>query len=86
MARVKCKNRSNRNQCFLATSESSSPTIASSGYSNTPEKEDSDLKCHLMKMTASFKEDVNNSLKEIQNTLKQVAFKEETYKSLKEIQ
>ena len=41
-----------------------------------------------MKIIESFKEDINNSLKEIQeNTGKQVeALKEETNKSLKEIQ
>jgi hypothetical protein len=32
MARGKCKNISNRNQGYLASSEPSSPTIASPGY------------------------------------------------------
>jgi hypothetical protein len=43
-----------------------------------------DLKSHLMKMIEAFKENIDNSLKEIQeNTGKQVdAFKEETNKSL----
>jgi hypothetical protein len=42
-----------------------------------------------MKIIESFKEDINNSLKEMQdNTVKQVeeALKKETNKSLKEIQ
>jgi hypothetical protein len=47
----------------LATSEHSSPTTASHGYLNTPEKQDFDLKYHLMRMIKDFKEDINNSLK-----------------------
>ena len=87
MARGKGKNISNRNQGYLASSEPSSPTTASPGYPNTPEKQDSDLKSHLMMMIEDFKKDINNSLKEIQeNTGKQVeALKEETQKSLKEL-
>ena len=53
-----------------------------------PEKQDDDLESHLMKIIEAFKEDINNSLKEIQeNTGKQVeAFQEKKKKSLKEIQ
>jgi gas vesicle protein len=85
MAKGKGKNISNRNQGYLASSEPSSPTTLSHGYPNT-EKQDSDLKSHLMMMTEDFKKDINHSLKEIQkNTGKQVeALKEETQKSLKE--
>jgi predicted nucleic acid-binding Zn-ribbon protein len=88
MVRSKCKNISNRDQGYLASSKPSSPTIVSPGYPNTPEKQDSDLKSHLMMMIKNFKKDINNSLKEIQeNTGKQVeALKEETQKSLKELQ
>jgi hypothetical protein len=88
MARDKHKNLSNRNRGYLASSEPSSPTTASPTYPNTPAKQDSDLKSHLMRMIEDFKEDVYNSLKEIQeNTGKQLeALKEETNKSLKEIQ
>jgi len=50
----------------LAPSEPSSLTTASPGYPNTPEKQDVDLKAYLMKITEVIKEDVNNSLKEIQ--------------------
>jgi hypothetical protein len=74
----KHKNISNRNQCYLAPSEPSSPNTASPGFPNTTEKQDSDLKFHLM----------IDSLKETQeNTGKQVeSLKEETHKSLEEIQ
>ena len=88
MAGGKHKNISNRNQGYLASSEPNSPTIASPGYTITPEKQDMDLKSLLMMMMEDFKKDINNSLKEIQeNTGKQVeALKEETQKSLKELQ
>jgi hypothetical protein len=66
MVRGKHKNLSNRNQGYLASSESSSPTIASPGYPNTPEKQDLDLKSHLMMMIEDFKQEINNSLQEIQ--------------------
>jgi esterase/lipase len=56
-----------------ASSEPSSPTTASPEYSNTPEKQLSVLKSYLMKIIESFKEDINKSLKEIQqNTGNQV--------------
>jgi hypothetical protein len=44
MAGGKHQNLSNRHQGYLASSEPNSPTIASPGYLNTPEKQDSDLK------------------------------------------
>jgi hypothetical protein len=54
-------------------SEPVSPTTAIPGYLNTPEEQDCDLKSYFMKMIKAFKEDINNSLKEIQeNTIKQV--------------
>jgi hypothetical protein len=91
MAKDKHKNISNRNQDYLASSEPSSPTTANPGYSNTPEKQDSDLKSHLMMMIENFKKDINNSLKEIQNIQENIgkqveALKEETQKSVKELQ
>jgi hypothetical protein len=81
MAKGKDKNISNRNQGYLASSEPSSPTTLSPGYPNTPEKQDSDLKSHLMKMIEDFNKDINNCLKETQeNTSKQLrAIKEETH-------
>jgi hypothetical protein len=42
------------------------------GHTNTSENLDADLKSYLMKITEFFKEEINNSLKEIQeNTSKQ---------------
>jgi len=87
MARGMHRNLCNRNQDYLASSESSCPTKANTGYPNTLEKQEFDLKMHLMMMMMDFKKDMNNSLKEIQdNKEKQVeALKEETRKSLKEL-
>jgi hypothetical protein len=65
MATGKHKSISKRNQGYLASSEPNSPTIASSGYTITPEKQDMDLKSRLMMMIEDFK-DINNSLKETQ--------------------
>ena len=59
------KNISNRNQGSMASSEPSSPTIASPGYTIKQEKHDSDLKSLHMMMIENFKNDINNSLTEI---------------------
>ena len=90
MAGAKHKNISNRNQHYLASSEPNSLTIASPGYPNALEKQDSDLKSLVMMMIEDIKKDINISLKEIQeNTAKQLeAFKKETHtkkKSLKKL-
>jgi len=71
----------------LASSEPNSPTIASPGYTITLEKQDSGLKSLLMMMLEDITEDINNSLKELQENIgKQLeALKEETQKSLKEL-
>jgi hypothetical protein len=75
------KNRSKSNQGYLASSEPNSPTLASPGYTITPEKQDMDLQSRLMMMM----EDVKRKIKE--NTGKKLeAFKEETQKSLRELQ
>jgi hypothetical protein len=66
MARGKGKNINSRNQGYLASSEPSSPTTVRPGYCNIPEKQDSDLKSHLMMMIEDFKKDMNNFLKETQ--------------------
>ena len=72
MAGGKLKNRSNRNQGYLASSEPNSPTVASPGYTITPEKQDMDLKLLLMMMMEDFKKEIQ------ENTGKQLeAFKEE---------
>ena len=73
MAKGKRKNLTNRNQDQSPSSEPSTPTSASPGYPNTPEKQDSDLKSYLMMLVEDIKKDFNNSLKEIQeNTAKEV--------------
>ena len=80
MAGGKLKNRSNRNQGYLASLEPNSPTIASPGYTITPEKQDMDLKSLLMMMMEDFKKEIQ------ENTGKQLeAFKEETQKCLREL-
>ena len=38
---------------------------------NTTQKQDLDLKSHLMMLTEDFKKDINNSLKEIQENMSQ---------------
>jgi hypothetical protein len=50
----------------LATSKPNSPTRESPGYSNTTEKQDSDVISHLKNMIENLKGDINYSLKEIQ--------------------
>jgi hypothetical protein len=81
MAGGKHKNRSNRNQGYLESSETNSPTVASPGYTITQENQEMHLKSLLMVL-------MEDSKKEIQEILgKQLeAFKEETQKSLKELQ
>jgi septal ring factor EnvC (AmiA/AmiB activator) len=80
----KHKNRSNRNQGYLASSEPNSPTIASARYTITPEKQDMNLKSLLMMMMEDYKKDTNNSLKEIQeDTFKQVKELNKTIQNLK---
>ena len=49
----------------MAPLEPSSANTASPGYPDTPEEQDYDLKCHLIKMIEAFKGDTNKSLKEI---------------------
>jgi hypothetical protein len=56
----KHKNRSNRNQAYLALSENNFPTIASSGYTITPEKQDMDLKSLLMMMMKDCKNEIRS--------------------------
>jgi hypothetical protein len=73
MAKGKLKNLTNRNQDYSPSSEPSTPTSPSPGYSNTPEKIEPDLKAYLMMMVEDIKKDFNDSLKEIhENTAKQV--------------
>jgi hypothetical protein len=62
MAKDKHKNLTNRNQDDLASSEPSTPSTASPGYTNTLEKQDSDLKSYIMMLIEDFKKDINNSV------------------------
>jgi hypothetical protein len=48
MVSGKGKNTSDRHKGYLTSSEFSSPNTVRSGYTNTPEKQDSDIKSHLM--------------------------------------
>ena len=59
MARGKSKNLSNGNQDNLEASETSSPTTASSGFSNSPEKQDMDLKSYFRIMMGVLKKHMN---------------------------
>ena len=84
VAKVKCKNNTNRDQGNMAPSEQTSPTTASPGYSNKQEKQDLDLKSYLMLLIEDFKKDINNSLKELEeNTNKQVKVLNKTIQDLK---
>jgi hypothetical protein len=88
MVKGKQRNLTKRKQGYLASLEPSSTTTASPGHRNTLEKQDFDLKLHLIVLIEDLKKKINNSLKEIhENTGKQVeVLKEETQKSLKELQ
>jgi hypothetical protein len=83
MAGGKQKNKSNRNQGYLALSESNSPSLASPGYNITPEKQDMDLKSLLMMMM--MMEDFKREIKETIGKQLEV-FKGETQKFLRELQ
>ena len=81
MAGGKHKNRSNRKQGYLTSSEPNSPTTTIPGYTITPEKQDMDLKSLLMMIVEDLKKEIQ------ENTGKQLeAYKEETQKSLRELQ
>jgi hypothetical protein len=56
MTRGKHKNKSSRNQSYVASSETNYTTIASPGYNITPEKKkkDMDLKSLLMMTMEDF--------------------------------
>jgi hypothetical protein len=58
---------------YVAIIRIRSPTTAIHEYMNTPENQKSGIKSYLMKIVESFKEDMNNLLKVIQeNTGRQV--------------
>ena len=66
MVRGKCKTLSNKSQNMWISSEPRSPITASPEYTNTSENQKAELKSYLMKIIESFKGDINNVLKEIQ--------------------
>jgi hypothetical protein len=72
MAKGRHKDPTNKNQDHSPSSEPSTPTSASPGHPNTPENLDLDLKAYLMIMVEDIKKVFNNSLKEIQNTAKEL--------------
>jgi hypothetical protein len=77
MAKGRLKNLTNRNQDHTLSSEHSTPTSASSGYPNAPEKLDPDLKAYLMMMVEDIKKDLITHLKKYRRILLK------SYKSLK---
>jgi len=80
MARGKHRNPSNRNQYYMASSEPNSPTKAKTKCPNKPEKQNLDLKSHLIMKMEDFKKDMKNSLREMEENInKQVeAYREES--------
>jgi hypothetical protein len=82
MAKGKRKNLTNRNQDHSPSSKCSTPSSASPGHPNTPEKLDPDLKAYLMMMVEDIKMDFNNSLKEIEEeTAKEVEVLKEIHEN-----
>jgi hypothetical protein len=61
MVRGKSKNISNRIQGYLASFRTQFSHHSNTGYTNTPEKQDSDLKSHLMMMVEDFKKDIRST-------------------------
>jgi len=88
MKRVKHRNLRNKNQYYVASAEPSFPTKENTGYLNTPEKQDLDLKSQSLIMMEDFERNLKNSLRKMQeNTSEQVeALREETQTSMKELQ
>ena len=68
MAKGKRKNLTKRNQDQSPSSEPSTPTSASPGYPNTPEKLDPDLKAYLMMIVENIKKDFITHLKKYKRT------------------
>jgi hypothetical protein len=73
MAKSKQKTINNRSQYILAPSEPSIPNTAYPGYTNTSGNQDTDLKIPSQEDNSVFKEDISNSLKDLeQNTDKHI--------------
>jgi hypothetical protein len=69
MVKGKHKTKSNGNQYMWASSKPSSLTTACPEYKDTPENQESVIKSCLMEIIECFKEDINNSLKEIKESI-----------------
>ena len=71
MAKGTRRNITNKNQGNIAASEPNAPLAACPGYTNTPEKQDMDLKSLVMMLLQDHMKDINKSLKEIQEKMDQ---------------
>ena len=69
MVKGKSKKLTKRNQDHSASSEPSTPTTASTGYPNTPEKQDSDLKSYLMMLVEVLRRTLITHSKKYRRTL-----------------
>ena len=65
MGRCQCKNSSNNLKNNIITPESSEHTTGRLEYPNPEEVEEIDFKRNIMKVIESLKQDVKNSLKEM---------------------
>ena len=68
MVKGKSKNPTYRNQGYMTISEPSSSITASPAFTNTPEKQDLDLKSQLMMLIEDFKKDIITPLKKYRKT------------------
>ena len=68
MEEGKRRNTTSRNLRNMAASEPNPPTSASPDYTNTPEKQDLDLKSLFMMLLEEHKKDMNESLKKYRGT------------------
>ena len=68
ISKGKHKNLTNKTQDQSPSSVISTPTSASHGYPNTPEKQDSDIKSYLLMLVEDITKDYNNSLKKYRET------------------
>ena len=66
MDRCQCKNSSNNLKSNMVTSEPSDHTTGRLDHLNPEEAEQNDFKCNFMRMMDSFKEEMTNSLKEME--------------------
>ena len=69
MAKGKRRNITKRNQGIMAASEPNSPTIASPGYPNTPEKQELDLKALVRMLLEEHMKDINKSHKKFRRKM-----------------